>query len=324
MATKKLLRIISVITAIAILLLSVPLTGKAAPNPGITSPNSTIGYWYPVTSPTNVALSEVSITPGSNGLDGWAVGSEGTFIHWDGSDWSVVAGPTGDFYAVAMVSENDGWATNHIEYNQGRIYHWDGTTWDEASGDVAFQDSLAVVPGSNGTDIWSVGWWGQIYRWDGSNWSFSDSTNLLMLSGVDALTASDAWAVGGISGETEGTLLHWDGTEWVNVPPPATGYKYYAVDMVSANNVWAVGGNGTIIHWNGTTWSQVASPTTDTLVSISMVPGSNGTAGWAVGGNGTILYWNGSVWTITNSPTTNYLTSIEMVSETDGDRKSVV
>lgn len=323
MVTKKLLRIISVITAIVIVTLSVTLTSRASSNStypsNITSTDNASGYWYPVASPTNTYLQDISITPGSNGLDGWAVGYDGTFIHWDGSSWNAVAGLAGDFTAVAMVTATDGWATNYTENNQGDFYHWDGAAWSYVYGPVAFQESLAVVPGSNGQDIWSVGWWGQIFRWDGSVWNYLNSTNLLMLNGVDALTASDAWAVGGISGETEGTLLHWDGANWVNVSPPATGANsYQAVTMVASDDVWAVGNLGTIIHWDGASWLQVASPITDTLTSISMVPGSNGTAGWAVGANGAMLSWDGTAWTKIASPTTNYLLSIEMVSATDG------
>ena len=324
MVTKKLLRIISVITALAIVTLFVTFTSNAAsnyaPNPSnIASIDNATGYWYPVPSPTTAFLTDISITPGSNGLDGWAVGGEGTFIHWDGSNWNTVAGPTGEFEAVAMVTATDGWATNYTEYNQGDFYHWDGAAWNYAYGGVAFQESLAVVPGSNGQDIWSVGWWGEIYRWDGSAWNYLNSTNLLMLNGVDALTASDAWAVGGISGATEGTLLHWDGANWVNVSPPATGANSYnAVTMVASDDVWAVGNIGTILHWDGASWMQVTSPITDTLTGISMVPGSNGTAGWAVGANGTMLFWDGSAWTKIDSPTTSYLTSVQMVSATDG------
>jgi hypothetical protein len=338
MVTKNLLRIISIIIAvvtISVLLTSTALSNSySSPNPSDisfeqdVSTSAATGYWYPVASPTTNQLEDISITPGSNGLDGWAVGWGNTFIRWNGSSWNTAAGPTGDFLnadflAVAMVTATDGWATNAIEENtnQGKIYRWNGTTWSAATPLNAFQEALAVVPGSNGQDIWSAGWWGTILQWNGSAWSQKNVTNLLMLYGVDALTASDAWAVGGMHGqaETTGVLLHWNGANWVNVASPATGYWYHDVEMVSSNNVWVVGGNGTIIHWDGVAWSQVSSPTTERLYGISMVPGSNGTAGWAVGENGTTLFWNGSVWTNINSPVTGKgLLAVEMVSETDG------
>jgi hypothetical protein len=77
--------------------------------------------------------------------------------------------------AVAMISATDGWASNAGEYNHGYILRWDGSDWLTASGEVAFQESIAVVPGSNGDDVWTVGWWGTILHWDGSDWSTVDT-----------------------------------------------------------------------------------------------------------------------------------------------------
>src|SRR5436305_546774 len=70
-----------------------------------------------------------------------------------------------------------------------------------------------------------------------------------VLSGVAALTASNAWAVGGY--DTGGTGLnhtlieHWNGTAWSIVPTPDSPPGVLnAVDAVSASDVWAVGGAG--------------------------------------------------------------------------------
>lgn len=283
------------------------------------STSSEVGYWYLVASPTSNNLEDISITPGSNGLDGWAVGESDTFIRWDGSHWNTTVGAIGDFLAVEMVSTNDGWATNHIEYNEGKIYHWNGSNWSETTGLIAFQESLAVVPGSNGQDVWSAGWWGRIHRWNGINWSQTQSIDYMMLYGVDALTASDAWAVGEMHDASQaGVLLHWDGSSWAQILAPDILDRFQAVEMAASNNVWAVGRNGVINLWNGSDWIDVSSPTIANLYGLSMVPGSNGTKGWAVGENGAMLYLDGSTWTETDSPTSNALRGIEMVSATDG------
>jgi hypothetical protein len=45
-----------------------------------------------------------------NSIDGWAVGSDGCIIHWDGNRWSDVTSPTGALLScVDMVSSTDGW-----------------------------------------------------------------------------------------------------------------------------------------------------------------------------------------------------------------------
>jgi len=45
-----------------------------------------------------------------NSADGWAVGSDGCIIHWDGKSWSNVTSPTVAWFScVDMVSSTDGW-----------------------------------------------------------------------------------------------------------------------------------------------------------------------------------------------------------------------
>jgi len=142
----------------------------------------------------------------------------------------------------------------------------------------------------------------------------------LMLYGVDALSSSDAWAVGGMHGQSEGTgvIVHWDGMDWSPFASPDTGYWYHAVDIVATDDAWAVGGNGSILHWDAGSWTAETSPTTERLLGISMVPGTDGNRGWAVGENGILLFWDGVQWGERPSPVGSRLTAIEMVSGTEG------
>jgi hypothetical protein len=85
------------------------------------------------------------------------------------------------------------------------------------------------------------------------------------LLGVAAISATNAWAVGGstsVPSEISKTLiLRWNGKTWKQVPSPsAAGLS--GVAATSASNAWAVGGYGgdftshkaLILHWNGTAW----------------------------------------------------------------------
>jgi len=91
------------------------------------------------------------------------------------------------------------------------------------------------------------------------------------LDAVAAMSASDAWAVGGYSTSTADRALieHWNGTQWcrVPIPEPGTSHGLTGVATVSAADAWAVGNyssgsaSGTLIlHWDGTAWTQVPSP----------------------------------------------------------------
>src|SRR5207237_565745 len=132
---------------------------------------------------------------------------------------------------------------------------------------------LYGVSAARSDDAWAVGQYANyglsaygalIEHWDGAKWSEVPNPGTYGLFGVAALSATNAWAVGGPQ------ILHWDGSSWRLIPSPqpqnGSGYQLRAVAAVSATNVWAVGyrelpsGEGyvydTLIeHWDGTSWT---------------------------------------------------------------------
>ena len=131
---------------------------------------------------------------------------------------------------------------------------------------------------------------------------------------------------------------------WVAVRPPDPGAQLndlFALDVLSAKNVWAVGdytgADGSfktlVEHWNGKAWSRVASPDpgagSNYLDGVSAVSPSNI---WAVGEYSTksgsfganktlILHWNGRTWRQVASPSpgsfADDLSSVRRVSATN-------
>src|SRR5205814_1664742 len=98
------------------------------------------------------------------------------------------------------------------------------------------------------------------------------------LEGLSALSPQNIWAVGHFhiapNGAFSALAEHWDGSQWRIVP----GDNYdgvmnflYAVDALSAKDVWAVGYSGNpgtyhtlTEHWDGIQWSIVPSPNVGT------------------------------------------------------------
>ena len=85
-------------------------------------------------------------------------------------------------------------------------------------------------------------------HWNGTAWTEVPNPSPGQepsLFGVAAISASDAWAVGGYTaGSAENTLLmHWNGSAWKMMigPNPGTGSSLTGVAASSASNVWAVG-----------------------------------------------------------------------------------
>jgi hypothetical protein len=126
------------------------------------------------------------------------------------------------------------------------------------------------------------------------------------LNAVAAVSAADAWAVGGTN--SGGPLIvHWNGSAWARVTGlgPKGGFLR-GVAAVSARDVWAVGevlGGGTLImHWNGTAWHRVPSPRGGQLFGVTA---TSARSGWAVGGTGhsaLALRWDGAAWQRVGAP----------------------
>ena len=95
--------------------------------------------WTVVPSPTTNHLNAVAMV---SIVDGWAMGDDGTILHWNGSNWKVVTSPTiSRLNAVAMLSPVDGIVThinkqltdnpqilNESPYDKGWLFTIEPTT----------------------------------------------------------------------------------------------------------------------------------------------------------------------------------------------------
>src|SRR5258706_13559452 len=161
-----------------------------------------------------------------------------------------------------------------------------------------------------------------------------------------ALSMSNAWAVGvfqrprtTLGSFVEPLIEHWDGTQWSLIPSPiflASNAYLQDISAITANDVWAVGGELTypfqtlIEHWDGSSWSVVPSPSPGTGDNyLSGVAAVTSTDVWAVGhyanqfsNNQTLMeHWDGTRWSVVQSPShasvNNDLTAVAAVSSND-------
>ena len=222
------------------------------------SPPSSGGWTVERTQLLGTSDNSVGAIAGSSATDIWAVGDylpdQGdsnqdatlTFAeHWNGKHWTVVRTPnTGpnfnSFYGLAA-SGGEAWAVG-----------------ERLNG--AFQDRALV-------EVWNG------HKWYIANTPQPGSLRDLMF-GASARSKSDVWVVGDQesgNGIFETLAEHWNGHAWsvVRTPNPgSTGNHLYAVDAVSADDVWAVGqqlgaqapDQGLVEHWNGHHWSVVRLP----------------------------------------------------------------
>jgi hypothetical protein len=265
--------------------------------------------------------------------DGWAVGTAGVIVHFDGVNWGASTSPTlNNFTSISFgppltgpVNPNDGWAVGNATFFNSTlvppfeptIFHWNGYVWTKGVAIGATNDLNSVFM-LNGGDAWAVG--------GGPRPTASCSASPVALCPI---------------------ILHFSGGSWNTVTPPQNGYTLKSVFMVSPTEGWSVGEQagtssdeqagtpptGIILHYTVTggvgTWAVFPAPTSPSapagLNSVFML-GPN--EGWAVGDNATILHytvtggvgsWN--VVSVSGTPTLSTdanLTSIFMLSPTSG------
>jgi len=297
--------------------------------------------WTKVSSPVTTILNSVAMVSAN---DGWAVGENGTLLHYDGNAWISYSLPvTTTLLSVSMSSANNGWALgldNTSTYIQ-ILLRWNGSGWESVTNPSPpwpFWMSDISVP--NDTSAWVAGGiivcsagpscnpsyaTGTISHWNGSSWSNTSIPNVF-LSSISMTSDTDGWAVGTevvqSTKRLRSSIMHWDGSTWTSITHPITEYPggsvQYILEEVSAlnaTNAWAaISHQNTLLRWNGTTWTQVDSPVGG-RPSIATISTNDA---WAVGGEGVIGHWDGNIWTQVSSPVTVTLTSVAMVSANEG------
>lgn len=160
--------------------------------------------------------------------DIWAVGGAHSsdfsphsyIIHWDGSSWAHVPGPTpglfNRLFSVEALAPDDVWAGGAYSPAEGGGYipfflHWDGNSWTQV--DTPGGGSTLVQREEAGDLITSAGIYGGqgIFRYDGTAWSpvmdFPTSTNptVWALARVPG-EPCEVWGVGRQNGPDAGGL----------------------------------------------------------------------------------------------------------------------
>ncbi len=249
------------------------------------------------TDPCHRTVQDISMLSSSAG---WAVGTDGLILRWNGTNWSRFATPTNyDLRSVSALSETDGWAVGA----GGVILRWNGAAWSMFP--TPAQANLFGVAMLSPTDGWAAGENGVLLHWDGSIWApvaVPGIANplLTVFFAVDFASATEGWLVGQEQDDfgAHAVTLRWNGVAWARVAnafEAAAFSRLAAVDTLGPDSAWAVGEaffetpseyTRTILHWNGSAW-QIADETNATeLRDIAML---SATEGWAVGLNGTLM-----------------------------------
>jgi hypothetical protein len=245
----------------------------------VPSPNPTGSFesqLYGVSCPTPVSCIAV-------GSKATASAQSALIEHWNGSSWSIVAGPvptgaeTAELFGVSCAGST---SCNAVGLNISKrsfaplAEHWNGKSWSivatpSVNGSVLTE--LIAVSCPAPASCMAVGTLTKISisppgiatntlfeQWNGTSWSIVTSPApksgaAVVLTGVSCPTPANCTAVGSQvskAGDTASTVVeHWNGARWTPVPTPtlrgSSRSSLVSVSCRSAFSCYAVGGSST-------------------------------------------------------------------------------
>jgi hypothetical protein len=263
--------------------------------------------------------------------DFWAVGSQGSLVHYADGAWQTAAIPAigaVELWRIYGQSEREIWAVGE----QGTVLHYNGSTWNKVlfpstetlyglwenekqevwvvgdhgiSAKIVNEQVTLIPTGTTGRlravyaneepTRWAVGDGGLMLRFDGSAWSQAESGTREDLTALFGQRSTDIWAVG-----ANGTQLRYNGVFWALSSVARSSQFLHGLSGISASSpslassLFAVGDSGAVLRNTGTDWGPdkvLSGVFNRTLHAVSAVSSSEI---WLIGDGGLAARWDGS------------------------------
>ncbi|MBT2398538.1 hypothetical protein [Streptomyces sp. ISL-100] len=211
-----------------------------------------------------------------------------------------------------------------------------GETWKQLARPTGV--GLDTLTGTAPDDLWAIGrtYTFSVNHYDGTKWSpnLSPDAENLAIRDAKAVSRTSLWAVGSTQrsdapGKKYPTVTHWNGTNWNSIKFPEVEGSLEALDVKSANDIWAVGSRDSgkpaneryqalALHYDGTKWTEVPVPSipkvgTELGGVINNGPNDVWVSGTTNDGQVTgaktgayVTHWDGKSWTRRDIPVTKW------------------
>ncbi len=206
------------------------------------------------------------------------------------------------------------------------IFRRDGQEWTQIEAPQIGRVNRALAVSDS--DVWAVGD-GWSLHWDGFEWRKIPTAVIkggeAQFFGLAQFSADDVWTAGFAplreDRQARGTVQHWDGSGWTDLPVAAVAaaWSLSGIAGASREDLWAVGrvhgarGEALALHWDGQEWLRVPVPGVEgRSIHLSDIAVLESGDTWAAGhsqDSGDIstrqpftVHWDGQAWSIGEIP----------------------
>lgn len=260
--------------------------------------------------------------------DVWAIGTQGSILHYDGSRWSFSPSTTQqDLQSISASATNNAWVAGGPN---GLVLRWDGTNWASVNTGRSVFTTGIYTSAANSVIVTEQGQNALHYAAAGA-WTVraAAARNAAILRGISGSSATNVWVYG-----DDQSVSTWNGSSWtfltrmyaptgIYASPAGGGYmqnltsQMYKVTSggygtvtsptadisgtsgiiglwgVDGNNVFTSGPQGVLYKFNGTSWSTIQTPVKEVGV-FNKGAGSAANDMWLVGRAGIVAHWDGT------------------------------
>ena len=185
----------------------------------------------------------------------FAVGKNGTIIHYDGSFWSLMDCPfSNDLNAIWGTDEN----YIFVVGNEGLILYYNGQQWQSMPNPA--HGNLVDIWGTSANNVYACGQtdnnYGVILHYNGNAWSKSIDRLPVPVSGISGRNENEIYAIGSIYDsekyEYRGIVFCFNGYQWFILKEFMSNLYAIAVDE---NSVIISGSSGQLYEYDGNQWT---------------------------------------------------------------------
>lgn len=183
---------------------------------------------------------------------------------------------------------------------------WNGRTMTPSALPAGLTGFISDASAPSATDIWAASEYGRyVLHWNGARWRLAMRWPRGMITGLNAVSASDVWVFGTTaSGTREAGTWHFNGRSWRRVNGAAA--SIYRASAISHRDIWAIAADpatDSILAYRGRTWQRVRTGRALAGVTLHDVLAISDDNVWVVGDEGSggsvrlvLAHFNGIRW----------------------------